>query len=114
MNFLFLCVSETLYEKIPILDCGDGPLEPYRIVCLCSAQTREQARWDAWKTDKSFDADIIDMPQFWTRKIGQTSKPRSIIEQEYDKEGNTFINEWGLINESVWESLDRKVFSRMD
>jgi len=30
--FLFLVVSETLYERIPILDFGEGPVEPYKIV----------------------------------------------------------------------------------
>lgn len=102
--YLFLVVSETLYEKIPILDDGSGPLEPYKIVCLVSAQTREQARYTAWKTDRSFDAsDMRDMPNFKTRKLGVSNHPtRMIIEEQFDEETGRYINEWGDIPGHVW------------
>lgn len=66
---VFLVVSEELYERIPILDFGEGPDEPYAICVLVVADTREQARWTAWQTDKSFNGDVRDMPLFRTRKL---------------------------------------------
>lgn len=105
MNFLFLCVSETLYEKIPILDYGEGPLEPYRIVCLCAAKTREQARYDAWKTDRTFDGDVTEMPKFQTRKIGLTILPRKVIEEEYDPDTGELVGPWAQIEEKHWKGI---------
>lgn len=100
--YLFLVVSETLYETIPILDDGSGPFEPYKIVCLVSAETREQARWAAWQTDRSFDADVTNMPNFKTRKLGVSNHPRMIIEEQFDEETGRYINEWGDIPNHVW------------
>lgn len=102
---LYLVVSETLYEKIPILDYGEGPLEPYKIVCLCAAETREQARWDAWKTDRTFDNDPRDMPNFRIRKVGTTAtRERGIIEEEFDEETGAYLNEWGDIPDHAWRN----------
>lgn len=101
--YLFLIVSETLYEKIPVLGDGSGPLEEYKIVCLVSAQTREQARWAAWQTDKSFDGDVTNMPNFRTRKLGVSNhSTRMIIKPQFDDETGRYTNEWGDIPDHVW------------
>lgn len=66
---LYLVISETLYEKIPITDDGDGPLEPYSICELILAPTRGKAKWLAWREDESFNGDIVDMPKFRTKVL---------------------------------------------
>ena len=65
---LYLVVSETLWDIIPILDDGSGPYEPYAIAELVVARTPSQARWLAWRTDEvSFEDDPRVMPKFSTR-----------------------------------------------
>lgn len=65
---IYLVVSEILYEKIPITDDGDGPLESYCIVELVAAEGRGQARYLAWSADSHFDeSDLSSMPNFRTR-----------------------------------------------
>lgn len=66
---IYLVVSETLYEKVPILDFGEGPLESYGIVDLVISKSREQARYLAWEKDKTFSSDIREIPNFRTRKL---------------------------------------------
>lgn len=70
MLYIFAVCSELLRETIPILDDGSGPTEYYRIVELVTARNREQARYLAWATDKNFDSNVRDMPNFRTRKLG--------------------------------------------
>ena len=66
---VYVVVSETLWETVPILDYGEGPREPYSIVHLVVANTREQARYLAWQTDKNSTGDFRDCPNFRTRKL---------------------------------------------
>ena len=61
---LYRVISETLWETIPVLDFGQGPEEPYAIAELIAAESRGKAKWLAWKSDKSFDGNIRDMPRF--------------------------------------------------
>ncbi len=68
---LYLVVSETLYEKIPITDWGEGPMEPYSLCDLVKAESREQARWILWQTDRNASSDAYDMPNFRTRKLNE-------------------------------------------
>lgn len=81
---LYLVVSETLYEKIPILDFGEGPLEPYSICELVLAESREQARYLAWQRDRSFENDMRDCPNFRTRKL----------QDGFDGKG--IVSDWGF------------------
>lgn len=76
---LYLVVSETLYEKIPILDFGEGPLEPYSIVELVCADSREQARYLAWQNDKHSTMDFRDCPNFRTRKLSDRPDAKGVV-----------------------------------
>lgn len=69
---IFIVVSETLYNTIPLMDDGSGPSEPYCIVELVIAETREQARYLAWKTDRNFGHNCREMPNFRTAKLDRT------------------------------------------
>lgn len=67
---IYIVVSETLYEKIPITDDGDGPLEPYSLVDLVAANNRGQARYLVWSTDTHFDkSDLSGTPNFRIRLL---------------------------------------------
>lgn len=81
---VYAVVSETLWETVPILDYGQGPSEPYAIVELVVADTREQARWLAWQTDNNFDGDVRDMPNFRTRKLADEPSEASGIVSGWD------------------------------
>ena len=65
MMKLYLAVSEQLEQ------CYDGysldPPEPYCIAELVVAQSRNQAIWLAWKSDRSFTGDVRDIPRFSCR-----------------------------------------------
>lgn len=84
MNHLYLVVSETLSEIVPILDYGQGPEEEYKIVVLVSARSRGRAKWLAWQSDKSFDGDVTDMPKLYTRKIGKTRLAEGKVIDAFD------------------------------
>lgn len=88
---VFAVVSETLWETIPVLDFGEGPREPYAIVHLVVADTREKARWLAWRSDKNFDGDVRDMPNFRTRKLA--NEPSGV---------NGIVTDWPFY-EKLWE-----------
>ena len=45
-----------------------GHQEDYRIAELVAARNRGQARYLAWKTDKTFTSDMREMPKFTTHK----------------------------------------------
>jgi len=47
---------------------GAGHREDYRIAELVAARSRGQARYLAWKADKTFSADMREMPKFTTHK----------------------------------------------
>ena len=67
----FDVVSEPL-ERVEWEDwsVGAGHLEEYRIHGTVMAESRGQAKYKVWKTDKnSFSTDIRDMPRFETRQI---------------------------------------------
>ncbi len=99
---LYLVVSETLYEKVPILDYGEGPLEPYSICELILAPTRGKAKWLAWKEDKSFNSDIINMPKFRTRIVSRKFEGETKIVSNLP----SFKNFWGspIVNECISKS----------
>lgn len=63
---IYLVVSETLYEKVPILDYGEGPLEPYRICELVNAKNKSQATYLAWKKNDKHGYGFRDKPRFRT------------------------------------------------
>jgi hypothetical protein len=68
----YLVVSETLHERIPILNDGSGPDEPYCIVEIVVAEGRSQAKWAAWRTDRNtFPGRPSDMPKFSVRRLAQ-------------------------------------------
>ena len=49
-----------------------GHLEYYRIAELVLAEKPSQAKWTAWTTDqKTFDGNVLDMPRFSIRCLGQ-------------------------------------------
>lgn len=79
-NKLYAVVSETLYETIDILGYGQGPTEPYCIVEIVAAKSREQARYLAWQTDRNFDGDCREMPNFRTCYLGRTRRPKGILD----------------------------------
>jgi hypothetical protein len=45
-----------------------GHREDYRIAELVAARSRGQARYLAWKADKTFTGDMREMPRFVTHK----------------------------------------------
>lgn len=68
--YIFLVVSETLWDTISITGDGQGPSEPYALCELVSADTREQARWAVYQTWQWYDQnDASQMPKFRTAKI---------------------------------------------
>jgi hypothetical protein len=80
---LFLVASEILWETIHVLDFGQGPKEPYRIMELVAARSREQARYLAWQTDKNFDGDCKEMPNFRTRKLASDVYMSGVVSGRY-------------------------------
>ena len=97
MPNLYAVVSETLYERIPILDFGEGPDEPYSIVELVSAKSRGQARYLAWLGDKNSDpSDLTSMPNFHTRK----NLPVGIVYESLESEEY----------EEIWKSVDPTIY----
>lgn len=67
---LYKVISEELSFKVPILDDGTGPEEPYRIAQLVLARSHRGAEWAAWKTDKgSWTGDPRDKPVFRTKLL---------------------------------------------
>lgn len=76
---LYLVVSETLWETVPVLDYGEGPREPYAIVDLVCAESREQARYLAWQKDKNSTGDFRDCPNFRTRKLADHPDAKGIV-----------------------------------
>jgi hypothetical protein len=82
---IYAVISEQLAARVPILDFGEGPMEPYAIAELVAADTRAQAKWDAWKTDRdSFDGDPREMPKFSVRLVKRSvSEERGIVTDKY-------------------------------
>jgi len=95
--YIFLVISETLYDIIPITDDGQGPLEPYCLCELVAADTREQARWDVYQTYTQYNAnDVRDMPKFRTAKIraNRDGLPRGIVSDIIDMSREVPIEIW--------------------
>lgn len=85
--YIFLVVSEVLWDVISITDDGEGPSEPYALCELVSADTREQARWDVYRTYQWFNSDDMrDMPKFRTAKIRNNVEgvPRGVVSDILD------------------------------
>jgi hypothetical protein len=62
---IYRVISDVLTTTIPLLDDGTGPTEDYAIAHLVAAESRSQAKWLAWRTDKdSWSSDVRDMPRF--------------------------------------------------
>ena len=82
---LYLVVSESLWDIVPILDDGTGPKEYYRIAELVVARNAAQARYLAWSADSSFTKDIRDMPKFrCVAKLPDALGPARIATTEYE------------------------------
>lgn len=82
---IFAVASELLWETIPVTDFGEGPREPYRIVHLVVCDTRGQAKYLAWQTDKNFDGDIRwNMPRFRTCKLQDEPKGAKGIVSDWE------------------------------
>lgn len=81
---VYAVVSEIMHKTIPVLDYGQGPSEPYAIVAIVVAKSREQARWLAWQTDNDFDGDVRDMPNFRTRKLADHPDGAKGIVSDWD------------------------------
>ena len=105
MTNLFLVVSETLSETIPILDFGQGPQEDYRIVVLVACEKRGRAKWLAYLSDRNSSLGYIrDIPKLYVRKIGKTKKPDgTVIDAAFDYNNPL----WKRVSDSVWCSLPK-------
>ena len=82
---IYLSVSEELEDVV----CEDWSvnachLEYYCIAEQVRARSRSQAKWLAWKTDKSFTGDVCDMPRFHIniKAKGIEGKPGVLSESE--------------------------------
>lgn len=80
---LYLVVSEPLVAYIP---CADSSYpEDYCIAELVVAETRDKAKYMAWKNDRdSFNHDIREMPKMQVRlKVKDVKGPARIASDEY-------------------------------
>jgi len=85
--YIFLVISETLYSIVSITDDCQGPLVPYCLCELVAADTREQARWDVYRTYVWFNPNSLRyMPKFRTAKIraNRDGLPRGIVSDIVD------------------------------
>jgi len=75
-----------------------GHREDYRIAELVAARSRGQARYLAWKADKTFSSDMREMPKFVTHKTRQPVwGPPRVVTKEYQ----------GPHNEWMWQSKEQ-------
>lgn len=80
MNVYFVLSEELMTQA----GCYEPP-EPPEYGCIClmvRAETNSQARYLAWKTDRSFDGDLSEMPAFVTRKLGAEDGPKAVLSDE--------------------------------
>lgn len=96
MMNLYLVVSESLSEVVWEDWFNQvGHIEGYRIAELVIARNRRQAKYLAWKADKStfFSGDISEMPKFSTRiKRKDVAGPARIATDEF-----------GIYDEELWD-----------
>lgn len=65
MSKLYEVISEVLMDHICVdHECMACYEEPYRIYEVIEASSPGQAKYMAWKKDKSFTGNIRDMPKF--------------------------------------------------
>lgn len=104
---IYIVVSEELSETIPIMDDGSGPREPYRMIDLVVADSREQARYLAWRRDKNFSYYIRDMPNFRTRKLSNEMEGCNGVVSDWDQYQVLWDHEKSI---ELLNSLDRDNF----